>query len=456
MKVAGLGTAPRERGYPEEVIKMTRPILLSTTLIISVVLLPLGGRITYAQESAEATKRIDERIKVGDEHRDKDEWAKAAEEYKKVWLIEENNLVAQDRMHSMLWSLKKSLNEKGIGEITKSPDQATLFSFIPGMGQFYAEKPIEGQLFLAAGVILGIAGYYAGTLSQTTIGDVRGVYRIASIASWGGLGGIIAWSMIDAGPRAREYNEKYFGKMWQGPPGAEYEKGGRFYRKGKDDAEMVWVPGGIFTMGSSSGRRDAKPPHQVRIEGFWMDVTEATNAQFKKFVDATGYEPKYWVYDPTKADHPATNVTWFDAQAYAEWAGKRLPTEAEWEYAAGGPNYYTWSLGNGFDEKKYNFNAVDEYIQTSPAGSYPANKYGLYDMSGNVWEWSGDWYDEGYYANSPQDNPQGPPSGEGRALRGGSWNSESVNLRVSLRHSAKPDDGYLNLGFRCVLRDLPL
>jgi len=225
-----------------------------------------------------------------------------------------------------------------------------------------------------------------------------------------------------------------------GPSGTEYVKDGRYYRRGQDGKEMVWIPGGTFTMGSNDGASDEKPPHQVTVNGFWIDVTEVTNAEFRKFRSS-------WSYDSGKADHPAVNVAWNDAVAYCKWAGKRLPTEAEWEYAAGGPEHYKWSLGNTFDASKYSFNKSG----TEPVGSYPANGYGLYDMSGSVSEWVNDWYDENYYRNSPSNNPQGPSSGTYRVLRGGSWYGiDPGNLRAAGRLRAYPDFRLASVGFRCL------
>ncbi|MGQ9632169.1 MAG: PEGA domain-containing protein [bacterium] len=237
-------------------------------------------------------------------------------------------------------------------------------------------------------------------------------------------------------------------EKWKGPPGTEYTKEGRFYKRGKDGKEMVWIPGGTFQMGD--GDPDEKPVHTVTLDGFWMDTTEVTNAEFKKFVDEARYSPQGgWKYDSGKANHPAVNVTWNDAVAYARWAGKRLPTEAEWEYAAGGPEHTKWSLGDEFDGSKYTW-MDNQGNPTRPVASHPANGFGLYDMSGNVWEWCADWFSERYYANSPSANPKGPSSGTYRVLRGGSWYDFERSLRVACRLRYGPTRWIVNGGFRCA------
>jgi len=230
------------------------------------------------------------------------------------------------------------------------------------------------------------------------------------------------------------------------------------FKLGKDGKEMVWIPGGRFLMGDrwGDGRPDEKPVHPVKVDGFWMDTTEVTNAEFKKFVDATGYKVEgRWRYDPDRPNYPAQYVSWNDAVAYAKWADKRLPTEAEWEYAAGGPNHYKYSLGNTFDPNKYS-GSKSKSVEPEPVASYPPNGFGLYDMSGNVWEWCNDWYDSNYYTKSPFDNPKGPSTGEQRVLRSGSWSElPSKSLRVAIRQGFSPDGMFdaIGFGFRCVSSD---
>jgi formylglycine-generating enzyme required for sulfatase activity len=303
---------------------------------------------------------------------------------------------------------------------------------------------------------------------------------------------------------------------------------------------MVWVPGGEFTMGSSDdpeARPDEFPAHRVRVDGFWMDQTEVTNAEFRAFVDATGYvstaerkpdweelrkqlppgTPKpsddrlvaaslvfrspaapvplddvgqWWSWTPGadwrhpegpgssidgKDDHPVVQVSWDDAAAYAKWAGKRLPTEAEWEFAARGgldaKRYFwgddpvsparanTWQ-GHFPDENT----AEDGYRTTCPVRAFGANGYGLFGMAGNVWEWCADRYRSDAYAQFGAGvavNPAGPETsydprnsyGESRVQRGGSFlchDSYCARYRPSARHGCSPDSGMSHVGFRCA------
>jgi iron(II)-dependent oxidoreductase len=243
----------------------------------------------------------------------------------------------------------------------------------------------------------------------------------------------------------------------------EYSRDGRLYRKGIDGKEMVLIPAGTFMMGTSPEEIEAylkeygdwkkgwflgeEPKHQVTLKSFWMDATEITNAEFAGFMETTGYRPEgEWFLDLRKVDLPAVYVAWDDAQAYCRWVGGRLPTEAEWEYAAGGPEGYRWSLSNAFDAALYSFNRG--YLEA--VGRYGANGYGLYDMSGSVWEWVGDWYDRDYYRSSPQENPAGPESGVYRVIRGGAWDTSFFYLRTGSRSVGVPANRLTTLGFRCV------
>lgn len=227
------------------------------------------------------------------------------------------------------------------------------------------------------------------------------------------------------------------------------------FKVGKDGKEMVWIPGGTFQMGDRwrDGRPDERPVHSVTVNGFWMDTTEVTNAEFRRFIEATESEVEgSWKYDPDEPNYPAQYVSWNDAVAYAKWADKRLPTEAEWECAAGGPNHHKYSLGNTLDLNNYS-GSKTRSTKPEPVASHPANGYGLYDMSGNVWEWCNDWYDKDYYSKSPSNNPQGPIDGQERVLRSGNWGHvPSSCLRVPLRQGFSPDGMFdlLGFGFRCV------
>ncbi len=280
----------------------------------------------------------------------------------------------------------------------------------------------------------------------------------------------------------------------------------------KDGMVMVYVPGGEFTMGSSlfetivlSGSKlflfsDQRPKHKVYLDGFWIDKTEVTVGMFRKFVEETGYKTsaelkgggKPWRDGPKEYEwpvvagidwlhpreagieaednHPVVQVSWEDAMAYAKWAGATLPTEAQWEKAARGPDERKFPWGNEFNGAYLNYGDItcpvkrwrdtefnDGYAFTAPVGTYPrgASPYGVLDMSGNVWEWVLDWYDEDYYGNSPYKNPPGPESGRVRAMRGGSWYDGNPKEWVScvIRHQNPPDDRYEDVGFRCAVNE---
>jgi serine/threonine-protein kinase len=263
-----------------------------------------------------------------------------------------------------------------------------------------------------------------------------------------------------------------------------------------DGMTLVFVPDGDFEMGSdSSGYANEKPVHTVLLDSYWIDQTEVTNSMFGAFVAQTGYQTEAEEtgssrgYDtdtgksqPTQgadwehplgtdsglsdlAEHPVVHVSWNDARAYCEWAGRRLLTEAEWEKAARGTDGRTFPWGSDFDGTRLNSadvnlgagrgnNSFDDGFQlTSPVGSYPqgASPYGALDMVGNVWEWVNDWADEAYYQNSPSANPGGPASGESRIVRGGSWHDPEDGNRAAYRGWAAPEDTDITLGFRCGL-----
>ena len=232
----------------------------------------------------------------------------------------------------------------------------------------------------------------------------------------------------------------------------------------KDGKEMVLIPVGSFEMGDhfSEGEEDELPVHKVTLDAFYMDTHEVTVGQFKQFVNQTGYDYDHMWDDVAKYspgdDYPMIYVNWNDATAYAEWAGKRLPTEAEWEYAARGGlvgQRYVW----GDDEKLARDYANYEWVEgkdkwelCSPVGSFKPNGYGLYDMAGNVLEWCADRYDGNYYTNSPANNPQGREDSiyKYRVLRGGSWLALTNSLRVAYRPIDNPNSRYIYYGFRCV------
>ncbi|UCD64008.1 MAG: formylglycine-generating enzyme family protein [Candidatus Zixiibacteriota bacterium] len=223
--------------------------------------------------------------------------------------------------------------------------------------------------------------------------------------------------------------------------------------------ELVLIPGGEFLMGDSSDG-DHAPAHAVHIDSFYIDRYEVTNAQFYRFCEETGHQlPEFWGKKdfhsgPDFPDYPVVGVSWSDAAAYAEWAGKRLPTEAEWEYAArGGLIGKRFPLGGKLDSTQANFTVGGVAKGLVPAGSYPPNGYGLYDMAGNVVEWVFDRYSADYYAVSPGRNPQGPESGKFRVIRGGGWHSGPSCCRVYFRNALPANWRDFNVGFRCA-RDL--
>ena len=305
---------------------------------------------------------------------------------------------------------------------------------------------------------------------------------------------------------------------------------------------MVWIPGGEFTMGTDDPQsyEHERPAHPVRVDGFWMDVTEVTNRQFMEFTDETGYvttaerkptwedlkgqlppgtpQPhdsvmvpgslvftppdhaitlddysQWWRWTPGanwrspegpgsnidgKLDHPVVHISYDDALAYSKWAGKRLPTEAEWEFASRGGHEgqrYSWGaefrpagqyMANTYQGGFPVTNTADDgFKSTAPVKSYPSNDYGLYDIIGNVWEWTSDYFNVGYYTQLARSgvviNPAGPeksfdpvePYAIKYVTRGGSYlcaNDYCVNYRPSARQGTAFDSGLSNVGFRCV------
>ena len=208
---------------------------------------------------------------------------------------------------------------------------------------------------------------------------------------------------------------------------------------------MVYVAGGTFQMGSNSGDSDEKPVHTVTVSSFYMDKTEVTQAEYRKVMGKN--LSKFSGCD----DCPVERVSWHDANEYAKKVGKRLPTEAEWEYAARGGNK---SKGYKYAGSK-SIGSVAWYSsnsgsKTHSVGQKQPNELGIYDMSGNVWEWCSDRYSDSYYRSSPKNDPQGPNSGSGRVLRGGSWYYVDDYCRVAGRYW--DDLGYWDnsVGFRCV------
>ena len=226
-----------------------------------------------------------------------------------------------------------------------------------------------------------------------------------------------------------------------------------------DGVTMVYVPAGEFIMGSDdpAADEDERPAHTVYLDAYWIDQTEMTNARYGRCVAAGACRPIVYPRQGMAElpDHPAQGVTWLEADAYCRWAGRRLPTEAEWEKAARGTDGRLYPWGNELPASpmsNYDFLVGD----VTEIGSYPdaASPYGLLDMAGNVWEWTADWYGEDYYQESPRENPAGPDSGILRVLRGGAWNNPGAVVRATNRFWAFPGRNDFD-GFRCALTAEP-
>jgi formylglycine-generating enzyme len=219
------------------------------------------------------------------------------------------------------------------------------------------------------------------------------------------------------------------------------------------------IPAGEFTMGRTKLTPDDKttmrpqvllddrPAHKVYLDAYSIDAHEVTNAEYREFVKATGHrKPHHWS-QPVDEKLPVFNVDWDDASAYCGWAGKRLPTEAEWERAArGGKEGMDYPWGDKIDSKKARYNAA----APGPVGQFPPNDFGLYDMAGGVSEWCADWFERTYYEKSEPRNPKGPKQGEYKIIRGGAWSDAPARVTVFFRNWVRPNQRTPNVGFRCV------
>jgi formylglycine-generating enzyme required for sulfatase activity len=221
----------------------------------------------------------------------------------------------------------------------------------------------------------------------------------------------------------------------------------------KDGTILVRIPAGEFEMGD--GQDSDCPKHKVTLSEYWIGVYCVTNRQYAKFVAETKHrapDNRVW-QKAAKADHPVTDVSWDDCDVYAKWAGLSLPTEAQWEKAARGPEGFLYPWGNEWDEKKCRNDKNKGSGTTAAVWEYPAGAsgYGTQQQAGNVWEWCADWWDEGYYGKSSAKDPGGPQGGSYRVFRGGSWSSGNASLfRGASRSRGVPALRYGLQGFRLV------
>ncbi len=303
----------------------------------------------------------------------------------------------------------------------------------------YTEIPGGQERYTWADYDFEIAGdSQASSSEQATATSVPIIVTVEASAHGQGDGGgfLYRWQ--------REYTDDRFRiwglpQPWQRPgthAGQEVE--------GPAGITLVRVPGGSFMMGSEDGADDETPVHRVHVSGFWIGKTEVTVAQWRRVM---GSVPGNQQGD----DHPVVNVSWNDCQEFCEKVGLELPTEAQWEYAARGPEAHRYPWGDTWDEDRLCWRENrGPGNRTFPVGSFPsgASWCGALDMSGNVWEWCADWYDSDYYGSSPTTDPTGPSSGDKRVLRGGSWYSNAGNCRGADRGSNARDNARLNYGFR--------
>ena len=370
------------------------------------------------------------------------------------------------------------------------------------------ESGHSGGPIFQSGKVVGVVGAGSQTVGRgVTVGSVEDYldgFGVIPQAGTGSSSSVASVSPAPVPPTAQAKSESR-------PPTNEREI------TGKDGAPMAFIPAGSFLMGSTEGEVDRGiqtcveattdkilgqqicerlvkaelPQHKVLIDAFYLDKHEVTNRLFQRFVQQTGYQTTVeqegiawtlmelvkganWqkpeagatVFESNRAQHPVVAVSWDDAVAYCRWAGQRLPTEAEFEYAlrAGTTTKYWWGGGYpgarraeniGDESAKHQLKHImpgytDGAVRTAPVGSYEANPWGLYDIGGNVAEWAADWYDDRYYYKSPERNPKGPSSGQYRVIRGGSWDGGPGSVRTAYRSGSTPTSGDASIGFRCA------
>jgi formylglycine-generating enzyme required for sulfatase activity len=285
----------------------------------------------------------------------------------------------------------------------------------------------------------------------------RDVRQVVSVATNG--------TQVPSGAAAPDLPKFYFTPPPPPPPPKASPPG--LPRVGKDRIEYVLIPNGKFLMGCVQGSEcngEEKPPHSVEItKPFWMGRTEVTEDAFQRFLSETHRKfkkSKSLTNAGKSGSLPMVNISWEEAQAYCGWAGGRLPTEAEWEYAArGGKDNQIYPYSNVAESRdKANFigkGGADIYEELAPVASFDPNAFNLFDMAGNAWEWVEDFYSPDYYEKSPREDPKGPSTGTNHVVRGGSFNSDPKrHLRISFR-SGKVSDRSNEVGFRCMLPDTP-
>ncbi len=223
----------------------------------------------------------------------------------------------------------------------------------------------------------------------------------------------------------------------------------------QDPSTMAELAGGTFEMGFDNGDPDEYPKHKLKLRPFSLDIYEVTRKDYARCVDASVCKKVPDLGTPDVDDtHPVIGVTWFQAKTYCEWVGKRLPTEAEWEYAARAPHQFLYPWGGSWEQSRANSRTPkDGYDFTAPVGTFPTGKNpkGIHDLAGNAAEWTADWYDAKYYHKTPDANPTGPevPTGE-RVVRGGSWSDPDHLLRAVTRLAQDPNVSNSAIGFRCA------
>ena len=223
--------------------------------------------------------------------------------------------------------------------------------------------------------------------------------------------------------------------------------------------DMVFIPAGEFLRGYDGGGFDEKPQGRVLIDAYWIDRHEVTNGAYMAFVAATNHRKQIsrYVKNFEKLNapaQPAVYASWEDADEYCRYRGARLPTEAEWEKAARGPNGLLWPWGNQDKQGAANTGNPDPFEYTAPVASFSLDRspYGIYDMDGNVMEWAADWYEEDAYKDRAP-NPQGPGNGLYKVIRGASWGTVGRETRLTVRLKMLPDFRDTTIGFRCAKSD---